>query len=69
MEKIYCPNCREMRGYSVRDERATFLVEGEGVTIDATVSYCVACNGELWNEELDNANLRKAQEKFQRRKR
>lgn len=66
MEKIYCPYCGEMREYVVRAERETFLVEGEGVTIDANVSYCAACNSELWNEDLDKANLGRAKEKHRR---
>ena len=67
-EKIYCPNCGKMREYEVSAEKETFLVEGEGVSVDADVSYCKICNGQLWNEDLDEENLRKAQEKQRRQK-
>lgn len=68
MEKIYCPNCGEMREYIVHTENETFLAEGEGVSVEANASFCKFCNGQVWNEALDNENLRKAEKKHQAQK-
>ena len=58
--KIYCPKCGDFRPYEVKEERETYPVKNEPVEIMAKVSYCKCCGEMLWNEELDDVNLKMA---------
>lgn len=59
-KKYVCPKCAEYREVSVRQEKETYPVRGENITVDASVAYCACCGKQVWVDELDNENLRKA---------
>ena len=54
---MYCPICDREVESVVRVVSETYPVKGEEVTIDAHVRFCVHCDEELWDEELDAQNL------------
>lgn len=61
MNKNYvCPKCAEYREVSIRQEKETYPVRGEDITVDASVAYCACCGEQVWVDELDNENLKKA---------
>ncbi len=59
-KKIFCPVCREDQEYEIRKETETYPVKNEPVTIDADVTYCSGCGEQIWNQEIDDANLKNA---------
>src|ERR1035437_187354 len=58
--KIFCPVCREDHEYTIRNEKETYPVKNEPVTIDADVTYCSVCGEQILNQEIDDDNLKKA---------
>lgn len=61
--KLYCVQCQDLVSFDVRTEKESYPVRGVPTEIEAQVSYCRCCGNQLWNEELDNENLKKALEK------
>lgn len=61
---LYCLKCDKEQNIEVRLEEESYPVRGEGTTIMAKVSYCKHCNEQIWNEELDENNLKKAYRKY-----
>lgn len=59
-EKYFCPRCSDWKGVIVKHEIETYPVRGENTTVDAVVAYCNCCGEQLWVDEFDSENLRKA---------
>lgn len=59
---LYCVQCRDFVPFDVRTELETYPVLGAPTEIEARVSYCRNCGRQLWNDNLDNENLKKALE-------
>lgn len=67
-ERVYCPICGDFEPIEVRLEKETYPVKNEPIEIMAKVSYCKHCGAELWNETLDNENLKTAFNEYRKRR-
>lgn len=59
-KRMYCPECDAEREIEIRHEKESYPVKNENVEIIAQVTYCKSCGEQIWNEEFDEDNLRKA---------
>jgi len=59
-KKIFCPVCKKDQDYEIRKETETYPVKNEPVTIEANVTYCSVCGEKIWNQEIDDVNLKAA---------
>ncbi|MBR4309109.1 MAG: type II toxin-antitoxin system MqsA family antitoxin [Oscillospiraceae bacterium] len=57
---MYCPNCGCDTQSVVQFVSETYPVKGENITIEAEVRFCTCCKTDIWDEDLDNINLKKA---------
>lgn len=60
----YCPACGEDREIEIREEKESYPVKNEQTEIIAEVTCCKHCGEQIWNEELDEDNLKKAYTKY-----
>lgn len=60
MKKTYCPVCKNTVLVKPISKKETYPVRGVDITIDATVLTCVICGEDIFDSELDSANLNKA---------
>lgn len=67
MEKFYCEKCKTFNETRVKKVKEEYPVKNENVVIEADVRYCAICGEELWDNEFDEANLKKAYELFKER--
>lgn len=56
----FCEVCGELVVPITRGKREKFNVKGQPIVIDSTVGHCPECNNEVFDEALENTNLRKA---------
>ena len=61
---MYCPECGEEREIELREERESYPVKNEPTEIMAQVTYCKHCEEQIWNEELDDNNLKEAYKQY-----
>lgn len=54
---MYCPNCNSEVESVERIVSETYPVKGEDITIAAHVKFCMCCNQDIWDDELDAQNL------------
>ncbi|RDV81777.1 type II TA system antitoxin MqsA family protein [Ammonifex thiophilus] len=64
----YCPKCDAERELMVKTIEQTFPVRGEPVTVECEVAFCRECGEEVFDRELDFANLERAYAEYRRRK-
>jgi putative zinc finger/helix-turn-helix YgiT family protein len=62
--RMYCLNCGEEREIDIREETESYPVKNEQTVIDAKITYCKYCGEQIWNEELDDENLKEAYKKY-----
>lgn len=61
MEKfMYCLKCGEEREIEIKQEVESYPVKNENIEVSAQVTYCKHCGEQIWNEELDDNNLKEA---------
>lgn len=60
MAKCYCDVCRMETDVVEIERKETYPVKGEPITVDARVKVCTQCGTDLFDEDLDNANLNAA---------
>lgn len=65
--KKYCEECKREVDTKVITKKESYEVCGEQIEVDAQVLVCAECGEELFNEELDNATLVAAYNKYRRR--
>ncbi|KUK41537.1 MAG: Transcriptional regulator, XRE family [Clostridia bacterium 62_21] len=63
----YCPKCDAERELVVRTVDQTFPVRGEPVTVKCEVAFCRHCGEDVFDRELDFANLERAYAEYRRR--
>lgn len=68
MEKFYCEKCKKLTDTRIKKVTEDYKVKDENVTIEANLRYCTVCGEELWDNELDGENLRKAYEEYKKKK-
>jgi len=59
----YCPRCDKEQPSQVIVREETYPVKGVPVTITANVRVCRVCGEDIFDEELDEENLRRAYNK------
>lgn len=57
---LYCLRCGEEREIEIREEKESYPVRNEQTEITAKVTYCKHCGEQIWNEEIDDNNLKDA---------
>lgn len=63
----YCPKCGAEREMVARTVGQTFPVRGEPVTVKCEVAFCRCCGEDVFDRELDFANLERAYTEYRRR--
>ena len=66
MKNIFCSDCGEKVKTDVVQKEETFTVKGKKVSVPASVLVCSKCKNELFDEELDSANLASAYNEYRR---
>ena len=62
----YCPVCEmEVQTTIVEKEETYNVLSIDRITITASVCTCCFCKSEIWNDYLDDQNLKKAYRIFQ----
>lgn len=59
-QKLYCPFCHDKREFIIKTVKESYPVKGEDIEIIADISICATCENEIWNDDLDAQNLKKA---------
>jgi len=59
-ESAFCEVCGKLVVPIARGKREKLNVKGQPIMIDSTVGHCPECNNEVFDEALENSNLRKA---------
>lgn len=57
---MYCLKCGEEREIEIKQEVESYPVKNEKIEVSAQVTYCKHCGEQIWNEELDDNNLKEA---------
>ena len=57
---LYCQRCGEVSEVEIREEKETYPVKNEQTEILASLTYCRQCGEQIWNESLDENNLKEA---------
>jgi putative zinc finger/helix-turn-helix YgiT family protein len=68
MGKAYCEKCRQFNETTVKKIEEEYTVKNESIVIEANVRYCNVCGEELWDNELDGANLEHAYNVFREKR-
>jgi len=67
-EKYFCPECLEIQPISIVEKEETYNVLGiDKITIKANVCTCDVCKTEIFHDELDDDNLKRAYQIFNSR--
>ena len=66
---MFCPHCHAEVETTVRTVSEVYPVKGEDTTICAHVRFCLRCDTELWDEELDSQNLMDAYTAYRKKHR
>lgn len=61
---LYCSNCDKDCEIEVRTENETYPVKGIDTEVIASVTYCKCCGKQVWNEALEEENLKTGFNKF-----
>lgn len=61
---MFCMSCGEEREVEIREEKEAYPVKNEPTEINAQVTYCKHCGEQIWNEELDEENLKEAYKQY-----
>lgn len=64
---MYCPRCGTEVESTIRKVFETYPVKGENITIQAHVRFCNCCGADLWDDDLDDANLLEAFAEYRRK--
>jgi len=65
--RMFCTVCDSEQEVVLIQKAETYPVKGEDVSINATVCVCPKCGNELWNEDIDDENLRSAYRVYRER--
>lgn len=66
VEQLFCPDCGDERDIEIREEMETYPVKGEPIEVLACVTYCRHCGNQIWNNKLDDENLKNAYRHYRR---
>ena len=67
MKTVFCSECEEKVKADIVQKEETFTVKGEKISIPSSVLVCSKCKHELFDEELDGANLAAAYNEYRKR--
>ncbi len=57
---MFCPICYNNSNFEIKEQAEEILVKNEKISINSEVTYCKNCGSKVWNETLDDNNLKKA---------
>jgi len=66
MKTVFCSECEEKVKADIVRKEETFTVKGEKVSVPSSVLVCPKCKNELFDEELDSANLASAYNEYRK---
>lgn len=66
MKTVYCADCEKKVKAGIIQKEETYPVKGEKITIPARVLVCSECKNDLFDEELDTANISAAYNEYRR---
>lgn len=66
MKTIYCPECEEKVKADIVQREETFTVKGEKISVPASVLVCSKCKNDIFDEELDGANVAAAYNEYRK---
>lgn len=69
MDTVFCPECNEKVRTAIVSKKESFPVKDEDVAVDSLVRICTKCQNEMFDEELDEANLTVAYNEYRTRHR
>ena len=64
---MYCSYCDKEVETDIKKIVETYEVRGENITINANVCFCKECGEDLFHEEYDNDNLKRAYDEYRRK--
>lgn len=63
---MFCPNCMQEVDTTLNKVMEEYPVKNEPITIESDVRICNHCGEEIWDDELDEANLLRAFAEYRR---
>ena len=66
MKTIFCPNCEQEKQTNIEQREETFTVKGEKISVPAYVLICSNCKNDIFDEELDSANIATAYNEYRK---
>lgn len=66
--KKYCEHCGKEIDVIIKEISESYPVKGMNVTVNAKVCFCNECGTDLWDDVLDDENLKKAYRKYREQK-
>ncbi|MDD2585085.1 MAG: DUF4065 domain-containing protein [Syntrophomonadaceae bacterium] len=60
MREVYCPVCQTITMAESVTKKEIYMVRGADITIDATVLTCKTCQTDIFDPDIDAANLAQA---------
>ena len=64
MKTVYCPECEEKFKADIIQKEETYPVKGARISVRASVLVCSNCKSDLFDENLDAANVATAYNKY-----
>ena len=64
MKKQYCECCAKEVNTSIKEVKEAYQVKDIEIVIQSQIRFCVQCNTDLWDDGLDDENLKKAYQKY-----
>lgn len=65
--KLYCSKCCELTDYSVKEEKEILYVLNYPIEVNSKITYCNKCGNKIFNQKLDDKNLKKAYDIYRQR--
>ena len=59
MMVTFCPKCNVLRTCHVEPRVESYPIRGEQIAIEAQVVICSVCGEDIFDKQLDSANLQK----------
>lgn len=61
---MYCLECDEDCEYEIKTENEKSPVKGVNIEVEIQVTYCKKCGNQIWNEDLEDKNIKNAFRKY-----
>lgn len=68
MKTVFCPQCEETIKADLIQKEEAFAVKGDKVSVLSSVLVCPKCKNEIFDEDLDEANLQAAYNEYRKKR-